>query len=180
MGINGHHSLCFLTVNGADRGAVEVVDQVTNLNISVHAFPDPSVKWEIQNDSLRCYYSTEAGMTQQTAQLLHSLIHVYNSQIHVWHLRYFEQFCNKNTDTAIKCLYWSADDQNLNGGCIRADIFKRHLTFRASHCMSHIGTHVRRQTVKIIHLLEVSFMPERHSDDNCTKWLTAKRQFTVL
>ena len=53
MDITGHHSLCLLSVNGADRGEVKVVDQVTNfnLNISVHAFPDPSVKWEIQNIS---------------------------------------------------------------------------------------------------------------------------------
>ena len=85
MAITGHHSLCFLSVNGADRGEVKVVDQVTNsnLNISVHAFPDPSVKQEIQNDSLRHYYTSEVGMMQQTAQLLHILTHVYNSQIYV-------------------------------------------------------------------------------------------------
>jgi len=46
MAITGHHSLSFLSVNGADGGEVKVVDQVTNfdLNISIHAFPDPSVK----------------------------------------------------------------------------------------------------------------------------------------
>jgi hypothetical protein len=99
MSITGHHSLCFLSVNGADRGEVKVVDQVTNfkLSISVHAYPDLSVKWEIQNDSLRHYYTTEAGMIQQTVQLLHSLTGVYNLQIHMWHLCYFEQFCNTNT-----------------------------------------------------------------------------------
>jgi hypothetical protein len=49
MYIAGHHSLCFLSVNDADRREVKVLDQVTNfkLSISVHGFPDVSNKKSI-------------------------------------------------------------------------------------------------------------------------------------
>ena len=43
--------------------------------------------------------------------------------------------------TGIKFLQWSAEDQNLNGSCIRVDIFIWLLSFWSSHCLFDTHTH---------------------------------------